>query len=103
MIDFAYIDFHVISTFLKNVSTVIILFLQIGTTAHEIGHVLGLFHEHTRPDRDRYVTVVTENIKPAYLAQFAIKQYSEARTYGIPYDYSSVMHYPTSVSKSLFI
>ena len=27
-----------------------------GSLAHELGHVLGLMHEHQRPDRDHYVS-----------------------------------------------
>ena len=28
-----------------------------------LGHVIGYLHEHTRPDRDDYVTVKWRNIK----------------------------------------
>lgn len=34
-----------------------------GTAMHEIGHALGLIHEHTRIDRDTYITVDINNVK----------------------------------------
>lgn len=38
-------------------------FRTVGNTMHEILHTLGVYHEHMRPDRDDYVTIVWENIK----------------------------------------
>ena len=35
-----------------------------GNILHQIGHALGLYHEHSRPDRDSYITVVLENVMP---------------------------------------
>jgi len=35
-----------------------------GGIQHELLHVLGLFHEQSRPDRDEYVIVLWDNIIP---------------------------------------
>jgi hypothetical protein len=70
--------------------------LQFGTAAHEIGHALGLIHEHSRPDRDLYVRVdpeLTEHNRP-----FRIFPDSDVSTYGMPYDVGSIMHYSIKVS-----
>lgn len=40
-----------------------------GTIVHELLHVLGLWHEQSRADRDRYVRVVWNNVVPSKLAQ----------------------------------
>jgi hypothetical protein len=65
-----------------------------GVTQHEMLHALGLFHEQSRPDRDNYVTINTENIQEGKEHNFDKKTIS--KTYGNEYDYGSVMHYPTN-------
>ena len=57
--------------------------------AHELGHCLGLTHEHTRPSRDLSITINWSNIQSAYQNQFTINSLPE---YG-PYDFDSLMHY----------
>lgn len=34
-----------------------------GNIVHEIAHSLGFFHEHSRPDRDSYVSILWANIE----------------------------------------
>ena len=59
---------------------------------HELGHTLGLLHEHTRADRDEHLEVRLENILPEVRAGFERVVDDQARLRG-PYDYLSVMHY----------
>lgn len=72
-------------------------FLQKGTVLHELLHVAGLFHEHTRPDRDQYVRVMWTNIQQNKFKNYAVRPWAEEGaellTLGLPYDYGSVMHY----------
>ncbi|VDK44886.1 unnamed protein product [Cylicostephanus goldi] len=65
----------------------------IGTAAHEIGHALGMFHTHSRHDRDRYIQIDTRNIQSAMLDQFQRETRKTNYNYGLPYDYGSIMHY----------
>ncbi|XP_052220115.1 uncharacterized protein LOC127837233 [Dreissena polymorpha] len=59
---------------------------------HEIGHAIGLYHEHTRADRDDNVTVNYKRINPKNHFQFD-KLIAEYLDFNKPYDYHSIMHY----------
>ncbi|XP_034488494.1 zinc metalloproteinase nas-9 [Drosophila innubila] len=67
---------------------------KVGIIQHETLHVLGLYHEQSRPDRDDYVVVDYDNIPRKYWSQFMAMSESTTTTYNVPYDFESVMHYP---------
>jgi hypothetical protein len=72
-------------------------YIQIGPTSwnrpticHELGHTLGLVHEHQRFDRDNFVTIFTNNVASGDEGDFILLTDSQNETL---YDFLSVMHY----------
>uniref|UniRef100_A0A2A4K808 Metalloendopeptidase n=1 Tax=Heliothis virescens TaxID=7102 RepID=A0A2A4K808_HELVI len=65
-----------------------------GTVVHEMLHTLGFYHMQSTYDRDDFVTIVWENIKPGHEHNFAKYSNDTVTDFGVPYDYDSVMHYP---------
>ena len=63
----------------------------VGSTIHEIGHAVGLWHEQSRNDRNQFLTVLYENIDKPSAAQFE-QTVDSGRDIG-PYDFGSIMHY----------
>ncbi|XP_019616427.1 PREDICTED: apolipoprotein(a)-like isoform X2 [Branchiostoma belcheri] len=68
----------------------------VGVIMHELGHVLGLYHEHSRPDRDEFVDILVNNVRPGEEYNFQKMSSSDINLYNIPYDYMSIMHYYNS-------
>ncbi len=68
----------------------------VGTVVHELGHCLGLLHEHQRPDRDEYVTVFWNNILTGKEFNFEKQDNPLINEEDYDYDFESIMHYPTS-------
>jgi hypothetical protein len=60
---------------------------------HEFGHVLGLNEEQRRYDRDDFVGVVWDNIKPEWRYSFWKIPWGFAWDTSKDYDLNSVMHY----------
>uniref|UniRef100_G3NGM1 Metalloendopeptidase n=1 Tax=Gasterosteus aculeatus aculeatus TaxID=481459 RepID=G3NGM1_GASAC len=65
---------------------------HVAIVEHEFLHAFGFYHEQSRNDRDDYVTILFENIQPGKEPNFKISN-EITTTHGVPYDYSSVMHY----------
>uniref|UniRef100_A0A0N4ZP25 Metalloendopeptidase n=1 Tax=Parastrongyloides trichosuri TaxID=131310 RepID=A0A0N4ZP25_PARTI len=66
----------------------------VPTIAHELLHIIGLYHEHMRFDRNFYVYIHEENIMDDQKVNFQIQYAPFASAYRVPYDYTSIMHYP---------
>ncbi|CAH8656414.1 unnamed protein product [Schistosoma rodhaini] len=64
-----------------------------GIVIHELGHVIGFWHEHTRPDRDEHVDILLDNVVEGQDFNFKKMDPGEVNSLGEPYDYSSIMHY----------
>ena len=60
--------------------------------AHEIGHAIGLWHEHQRSDRDNYIEVKETNLGQDESLFYQIVHKMDSNDL-VPYDYASLMHY----------
>jgi astacin len=62
-----------------------------GQIVHEMGHAVGLWHEQSRADRNRFLTVLYENIDKQSAFNFD-QELSDGVDVGA-YDFNSIMHY----------
>jgi hypothetical protein len=65
---------------------------KVGNIIHELGHTVGLWHEQSRADRDKFIKIVFTNVNPGLAHNF-----NQHILDGIDlndYDFGSIMHYP---------
>ncbi|MFK7888771.1 MAG: M12 family metallopeptidase [Gammaproteobacteria bacterium] len=65
---------------------------DVGGIIHELLHSVGVFHEQARNDRDAFITVNMDNVKPGRRHNFRKAVFRGGADIG-PYDFASVMHY----------
>lgn len=61
-----------------------------GNAIHEIGHMIGLYHEQSRSDRDNFVEIKWANISTPMRHNFNLEDSLDLGAY----DFGSIMHYP---------
>lgn len=69
---------------------------SVGIIIHELGHAVGLWHEHCRSDREQWVTIDWSNVQDGCEDNFAKDKIAgeAVKTKDIGgYDYGSIMHY----------
>ncbi|XP_061657366.1 bone morphogenetic protein 1-like isoform X3 [Syngnathoides biaculeatus] len=77
---------------------------KFGIVVHELGHVIGFWHEHTRPDRDDHVSINRDNIQQGQEYNFLKMEPGEVDSLGEVYDFASIMHYARNTfSRSVFL
>ncbi|MEH6308474.1 M12 family metallopeptidase [Olivibacter sp. CPCC 100613] len=71
-----------------------------GNVIHEIGHAIGLFHEHQRPDRDNYINIdytkISGGTSNVNYQKIAINDIVNIG----PFDFSSIMMYGSVIDNA---
>ncbi len=62
---------------------------------HELGHVVGFYHEQSRMDRDKHIIIDFSQISDDMIDQYSKRLDLQPDYYGVPYDLYSIMHYPS--------
>jgi hypothetical protein len=68
-----------------------------GTIIHETLHTLGVDHQQSRYDRSNHLQVIYENIDPQLYDNFASGDTDTFTSFGVDYDWYSIMHYSANV------
>ncbi|KAG7164895.1 SpAN-like 4 [Homarus americanus] len=66
--------------------------MVLGQVAHQLGHAIGFYHEHIRPDRDQYIYIMEDNINKEDLFKFQKHLHYTVDNFSLPYDFTSIMH-----------
>ncbi|XDD50107.1 M12 family metallopeptidase [Leptospira sp. WS92.C1] len=72
----------------------------VASVIHEMGHAIGLLHEHQRPDRDNFIDIFWSNLTPSATGNLGIWDVTGSFT-GVTYaayDHCSIMHYGSYTS-----
>lgn len=66
-----------------------------GLVARQIGHTLGLVHEHRRPNRNDFITINFKNVRPNHRIDFLQYEANQLGPLGdnTTYDIGSIMHF----------
>jgi hypothetical protein len=64
--------------------------ITLGSIVHLLMHTLGFWHEHSRLDRDNYITINWDNIECGFRPDFTFVNGSD---FGTSYDIYSIMHF----------
>ena len=65
---------------------------------HELLHAIGLIHEQQRPDFLKNARILYDNIHDGAEHNFKTEDPNRIGYFGVPYDFSSIMHYSLDVS-----
>jgi len=71
-----------------------------GTALHELGHLIGLIHEHSRSDRNNYINVLYDNIKGNLQSEFRSYYVLDNKLVG-NFDFTSIMLYSSYNSAAI--
>ncbi len=74
------------------------------TLIHELGHAIGFFHEQSRADRNSFISINWNNIRPEM--QFNFQTYVEQGENGLDigtFDFESIMLYPSIITDGNFV
>lgn len=72
---------------------------DLGTALHELGHTIGLRHEHQRPDATEFIEIHLENAQQWWKQWLRTWDHNDDTSAGVPYDMGSIMHYIASAGK----
>ncbi|CAF1098730.1 unnamed protein product [Adineta steineri] len=89
------------SGYLSSYSVYLPMQCPLGSAIHELGHVIGFYHEMARTDRDLEIRLYFSLMSSSEATQYDIMPNPMPGYYGQPYDLGSIMHYyPTNVMEA---